>query len=78
MTRCRPAPIGSPAPAGLIDAPLSATWERVQADHRRGASRERDFHEAAHARYRALMSEIPADLTFDSGDMTAAKIAMSI
>jgi hypothetical protein len=60
----------------LIDAPLSATWERVQADHRRGTSRERDFHEAAHARCRALM--IPADLTFDSGDMTAATIAMSI
>lgn len=62
----------------VIDAPLSATWERVQADHRRGTSRERDFHEAAHARYRALMSEIPADLTFDSGDMTAATIAMLI
>ncbi|HJY45216.1 MAG TPA: hypothetical protein VJ301_11380 [Propionibacteriaceae bacterium] len=62
----------------LIDAPLSATRERVRADHRRGASRERDFHEPAHAHYRALMSEIPADLTFDSGDITAARIAMSI
>ena len=39
---------------------------------------ERDIHEAAHARYRALMSGIAVDLTFDSGDMTAAKIAMSI
>jgi hypothetical protein len=62
----------------LIDAPLAVTWERAQADHLRSASRERDFHEAAHARYRALTSEIPADLTFDSGYMTAAKIAMSI
>jgi hypothetical protein len=57
-------------------APLPVTWEPAQADHPRGVSRERDF--AAHSRYRALMSEISADLTFDSGAMTAAKIAMSI
>jgi hypothetical protein len=62
----------------LIDAPLPVTWERAQADQLRSASRERDFHEAAHARYRALMSQIPADLTYDSGDMTVTKIAMSI
>ena len=62
----------------LIDAPLSTTWARVQADQRRGASRERDFHEAAHARYRALLPEIPADLTFDAAEATATDIATAI
>lgn len=62
----------------LIDAPLSTTWARAQADQRRGASRQRDFHEAAHARYRALMPEIPADVTFDSAETTAAEIATAI
>lgn len=62
----------------LIDAPLSATWGRVQADQRRGASRQREFHEAAHARYRALMPKIPADLTVDSAETTAADIATEI
>lgn len=59
-----------------VEPPLPV--QRAQADHLRRAFRERDFHEPAHARYRALISEIPADLTFDAGDMTAAKIAMSI
>lgn len=62
----------------LIDAPLSATWQRVTADTRRGASRQRDFHESAHARYRALMPDIPTDLTFNSGDTGAADIATAI
>ena len=41
-------------------------------------SRQREFHQSAHARYRALMADIPADLLFDSGRSTAAEIADAI
>jgi adenylylsulfate kinase-like enzyme len=62
----------------LIDAPLSATWERASADERRGISRQRDFHVAAHARFRALLPGIPHDLLFNSGDTSAADIAAAV
>lgn len=62
----------------LIDAPLSVTWQRVTADVQRGISRQRDFHESAHARYRSLMPDIPAELTFNSGDTSAADIVTAI
>ena len=62
----------------LIDAPLSATWQRVTAEVSRGMSRQRDFHESAHARYRSLKAQIPADLIFDSGELAAAEIARQI
>ena len=61
--------------AGADDAPLSATWERVGVDEGRGLSRQRDFHVAAHARFRALMPGIPFDLLFNSGDTSATDIA---
>jgi hypothetical protein len=73
-----------PLPAGtrpcrvLIDAPLSATWERACADKSRrelSRSRQRDFHVAAHARFRCLMPGIPADLVFDSGEVSPDDIA---
>lgn len=62
----------------LVDAPLSATWERVSADERRGLSRQRGFHVAAHARFRSLLPGIPSDLVFDSGDTGARDIATAI
>lgn len=62
----------------LIDAPLSATWQRAQADESRGLSRQRDFHVAAHERFRSLMPEIPADLVLDSGRSNASDVAASI
>lgn len=62
----------------LIDAPLATTWPRVTAETSRGASRQRDFHERAHARYRSLRPRIPADEIFDSSKMTAAEIADAI
>lgn len=62
----------------LIDAPLSATWQRVVADKQRGASGERDFHESAHARFRSLMPDIPRDLAFNSAEVSAADIATAI
>ena len=73
-----PLPAGAQVVAVLIDAPLSVTWARVQEDQRRGASGQRDFHTSAHARYRALVPEIPADLTFDAAEATAAEIATVI
>ena len=62
----------------LIDAPLATTWQRVTAEPSRGASREQGFHQRAHARYRSLMPNIPADLTFDSSTTSAAEIADTI
>ncbi|HEY9294391.1 MAG TPA: hypothetical protein VIP98_24175 [Microlunatus sp.] len=62
----------------LIDAPLSATWQRVTANPDRGLSRQREFHQSAHARYRSLKPGIPADLSFDSGDRSATDIATAI
>jgi hypothetical protein len=62
----------------LIDAPLAVTWQRVRADENRRLSRERDFHTAAHARFRSLMPTIPSDLVFDSGETSAGDIAAAI
>lgn len=62
----------------LIDAPVATTWRRVEDDDQRGASREREFHETAHARYRSLRASIPADLTFDSSTTSADDIAAAV
>lgn len=62
----------------LVDAPVSATWQRVTADAGRGMSRQRVFHESAHARYRSLKDQIPADLVLDSGALSADNIAARI
>jgi adenylylsulfate kinase-like enzyme len=62
----------------LIDAPLSATWERARADVTRGLSRQYDFHVAAHERFRSLMSDIPSDLVFNSGKTSPDDIADAI
>jgi adenylylsulfate kinase-like enzyme len=62
----------------VVDAPLATTWERVSDDERRGLSRDRDFHVAAHERFRSLLPGIPADLVFDSGTTGAGDIAAAI
>jgi shikimate kinase len=65
----------------LIDAPLSATWERARADKSRrelSRSRQHDFHVAAHARFRCLMPGIPSDLVFNSGETSPDDIADEI
>jgi hypothetical protein len=62
----------------LIDAPQTATWDRVEDDPQRGASRDRDFHESAHARYRSLLPDIPTDLAFNSGELRAEEIVVHI
>jgi hypothetical protein len=71
-------PVGETPCRVLIDAPLSTTWQRVSADSSRGGSRQREFHESAHARYRSLLPGIRVDLTFDSSRSSAAEIAGSI
>ena len=71
-------PIGAAPCKVLIDAPLATTWQRVSADNSRGGSRQREFHERAHARYRSLLPGIPVDMRFDSSTSTAAEIADAI
>jgi hypothetical protein len=71
-------PVGTKPLRVLIDAPLEVTWQRVSADENRGLSRQRDFHATAHARFRNLMPNIPADLLFDSGNTSAGDIARAI
>lgn len=73
-----PLPPDTPVCRVLIDAPLAITWQRVTADPHRGLSRQRAFHEKAHARYRSLMPDIPADLTFNSATTSATAIAEAV
>ena len=62
----------------LIDAPITATWDRVNSDKRQGASGRRDFHTSAHERFRSLVDGIPRDLTFDSAAASPTEIAAAI
>lgn len=66
-----PLPPGARPLRVLIDAPLSATWERVSADHGRGLSRQRHFRQL-------LPENLPHDLVFNSGDTSADDIAAAI
>jgi hypothetical protein len=71
-------PVGETPCRVLIDAPLATTWQRVSADNSRGGSRQREYHESAHARYRSLLPGVPVDLTLDSSRSSAAQIADAI
>ncbi|GIF56586.1 hypothetical protein Air01nite_26810 [Asanoa iriomotensis] len=62
----------------VIDARVSVTLKRAQADPRRGLSRDADFHRSAHRRFRAVLPQIPADRVFDSEVMDAEQIATAI
>ena len=62
----------------VIDAAVSVTLARAQADPRRGLSRDPEFHHAAHGRFRELLPLIRADRTFDSGELGAEQIATAI
>jgi len=62
----------------VVDATVSATLARAQADPRRGLSRDPEFHHAAHRRFRELLPAIPADRAFDSEEMDAERIAAAI
>jgi hypothetical protein len=50
----------------VIDAPVSVTLARALADPTRGRSRDPQFHHAAHARFRALLPEMPRRLLLDT------------
>jgi hypothetical protein len=58
----------------VIDAPVSVTLPRAQADPTRGLSRDPDFHLGVHRRFRDLLPTMPADHTFDSAVDTAEEI----
>jgi hypothetical protein len=62
----------------VIDAPVSVTLPRAQADPTRELSRDPAFHHGAHRRFRRLQPTIPADLTFDSQHLGAEQIAAVI
>jgi len=76
MTRTLPA--DAPVLWVVIDAAVSVTLARAQADPGRGRSRDPDFHHAAHRRFRRLLPLIPADRTFDSAKLAADQIAAEI
>lgn len=62
----------------VIDAPVSITFARAQADPGRGLSRDPDFHHTAHRRFRKLLPMIPADRLFDSEHTDTEQIAAAI
>jgi hypothetical protein len=62
----------------VIDAPVSVTFPRAQADPGRALSRDPGFHHRAHDRFRKLLPTIPADRTFDSEELGAEQIAAAI
>ena len=62
----------------VIDAAVSVTLVRAQADPGRGLSRDPAFHHRAHRRFRQLLPKIPADMAFDSVQLDAEQIAAAI
>lgn len=71
-------PDGAAALWVVIDAPVSVTYARTQADPTRGLSREPGFHHRAHQRFREHLPTIPADRVFDSDRLDASRIATAI
>jgi hypothetical protein len=62
----------------VIDAAVSVTLPRAQADPGRGLSRDPAFHHFAHRRFRKLLPTIPADRTLDLEALDAEQIAAAI
>jgi adenylylsulfate kinase-like enzyme len=62
----------------VIDAPVSVTMTRAENDPARGLSRNIEFHQAAHRRFRELAPKIPASATFDSSALGPDDIAAAI
>ncbi|MGI5151966.1 hypothetical protein ACQEVC_37330 [Plantactinospora sp. CA-294935] len=62
----------------VIDAAVSVTFARAQADPGRGLSRDPGFHHRAHRRFREMLPTIPADRTFNSEELDAEQIAAAI
>lgn len=62
----------------VIDAALSVTLARAQADPGRRLSRDPAFHQSAHRRFRELLPKIPADMAFDSTELDPGQIAAAI
>lgn len=62
----------------VIDAPVAVTLARARADHGRGRSREVEFHNAAHRRFRELLPGIRADIVLDSSALSTQQMVTSI
>src|SRR5919202_6095781 len=62
----------------VIDAPVAVTLARAQSDPGRGLSRDPEFHDHAHQRFRRLLPQIPAAQTFNSAQMSAEQIAGAV
>lgn len=62
----------------VIDAPVPLTLARAQADPSRKLSRDPDFHLRAHARFRALLPNIPGDLRLDTSTAGVENIAQAV
>jgi shikimate kinase len=62
----------------VIDAPVSVTLARAQANPNRGPSRDPELHHAAHRRFRERLPSVPAEMTFDSSVLGADEIATAI
>jgi len=73
-----PLPQASAAHWVVIDAPVAVTLARAQTDPGRGLSRDAEFHDQAHRRFRRLLPQIPAAQTFDSAQMSAEQIAGAV
>lgn len=73
-----PLPTGTAAHWVLLDAPVTATLTRAQADLSRGLSRDAAFHHDRYERFRGLRAGIPAAQTFDTQATDADTIALAI
>lgn len=71
-------PPATPVLRVVLDAPLAVTWARAVDDPARGLSRERGFHERAHARFRTLLPTIPADLVLDTATLSPERCADAV
>lgn len=62
----------------IIEAPVSVTLPRAEADPTRGISKVPEAHHRMHKRYRKLRPTIPADVIFDSSAQNPDEIAAAI
>ena len=73
-----PVATGTPVHWVVLDAPVTATLARAQADPTRGLSRDAAFHHDRHARFRRLRAGIPAAQLFDTAATNPDTIAREI
>lgn len=62
----------------VIDAPVSLTLARALADPSRGRSRDPKFPQTAHARFRALLPDMPRRLLLDTSAVNEEAAAQAV